>query len=147
MVPFFRLATLSLCMASISEEDLDEDLLSHTIVKDIRASLTKNGFVESETANHEMRWQDGLLYLREQIYIPDDEPLRLRILHAFHDSQTAGHLGRDKTLILIRQWFYWPKMAPFMTQYVKSCDLCGRTKSARHLPYGELQPLPAPERP
>ena len=143
MMPFFRLVTLSLCMISISEEDLDEDLLSHTIMKDICISLTKNDFIESETANHEMRWQDDLLYLREQIYIPDDESLRLWILHAFHDSQTADHLDRDKTLISIRQWFYWLKMTLFMTQYVKSCDLCDWIKSVRHLSYDELQLLSA----
>ena len=145
MMLFFKLTVLSLCVTEAGEEENSdgEFLLSHTIIKDIQVSLLQCEFSEPDTAKHEMRWQNGLLYLREQIYVPDDSALKLHILHAFHDSQTADHLGRDKTLTSIRQWFYWPDMTSLIMQYVKSCDLCDRTKSVKHLPYRELQPLPA----
>lgn len=31
-----------------------------------------------------------------------------RVIHEFHDTQTAGHPGRDETLRAIRQSFHWP---------------------------------------
>jgi hypothetical protein len=36
-------------------------------------------------------------------------------------------------------------MSCYVGQYISHCDLCLRTKVARRLPTGELQPLPIPE--
>ena len=69
--------------------------------------------------------------------------LRLWILHTFHDSQTVSHLDRDKTLTSVHWWFYWLNMTSFVTQYVKSCDLCECIKSVKHLLYDKLQLLSA----
>ena len=30
------------------------------------------------------------------IYIPDDDKLKLQVLHSWHDSPIVGHLGQDK---------------------------------------------------
>jgi hypothetical protein len=95
----------------------------------------------------EIAAQDGLIYFRNRLYIPDDEPLRLQIAESEHDSQVAGHFGQKKTLELITRNFYWPKMEDWVNQYVRSCDECQRNKSPRHARYGLLQPLnlaPAP---
>jgi len=42
------------------------------------------------------------------IWIPDNDTLRLRILRVHHDMQATGHLGRARTLELVRRNFYWP---------------------------------------
>jgi transposase InsO family protein len=91
--------------------------------------------------------QDGLIYFRNRLYIPENEPLRLQIAESEHDSQVAGHFGQKKTLELITRNFYWPNMEGWVNQYVRSCDDCQRNKSPRHARYGLLQPLdlaPAP---
>ena len=145
LVPFFKLTALSLCQTELSEvKNLNEDaLLSHTIVNDICHSLRMHGFKEAEEMSHDMRWKERLLYLGDQLYIPDNDALQLWILWAFHDSSTADHLERDKTLTSLHQWFHWSGMTSLIMQYVKSCNLCERIKLTKHLLYRELFPLPA----
>ena len=38
-------------------------------------------------------------------------------------------------------------MKKFIEHYIKSCDICSRSKPRRHLPYGLLKPLPIPSSP
>lgn len=42
----------------------------------------------------------------------------------------SGHLGVEKTVELIRDRFYWPKMGAEVAQYVKSCGRCVARKTA-----------------
>jgi hypothetical protein len=91
--------------------------------------------------------QDGLVYFRNPLCIPEDEPLCLQIVESEHDRHVAGHFGQKKTLELITWNFYWPNMEGWVNQYVHSCDDCQRKKSPRHARYGLLQRLdlaPAP---
>jgi len=71
---------------------------------------------------------DGLLCIRDRIYVPNDPELRRRIASQHHDTQVAGHPGRWKTLELISHNYWWPQMSRYIGQYVKICDPCLRTK-------------------
>ena len=95
------------------------------------------------------RWilSDGLLTCDNRIYVPDLNDLRLRILQYNHDHILSGHYGQNKTLLLIRQKYFWPNLRTTVQDYCKSCTTCMRSKSQRHKPYGELQQLPIPEKP
>ena len=64
---------------------------------------------------------------------------------AHHD--TAGHLGQEKTLNLVKRHFYWPGMVKDVEDFVRSCDICQRTKKVTQQPAGLLQPIPPPNRP
>ncbi|XP_054862316.1 uncharacterized protein LOC129347852 [Amphiprion ocellaris] len=44
------------------------------------------------------------------------------VLQSLHDE--SGHLGMDKTIELIRDRFYWPKMGAEVKQYVRNCGRC-----------------------
>lgn len=50
------------------------------------------------------------------------------VLRSLHDE--SGHLGVEKTVELIRDRFYWPKMGAEVAQYVKSCGRCVARKTA-----------------
>ena len=96
---------------------------------------------------------DGIRYLTDRngtkrIYIPEDATsLQQSILQLHHDSAAAGHLGVDKTLASILRFFYWPRIAATVRDYVSSCDDCQHNKPTNSQPAGLLQPLPIPEQP
>jgi hypothetical protein len=92
-------------------------------------------WVSHPDTKKEIAVQDGLIYIRNRLYIPDNEPLRLQIAESEHDSQVAGHFGQKKTLELITRNFYWPSMEDWVNQYVRSCDECQRNKSPCHARY------------
>ena len=73
-------------------------------------------------------------------------PIRLRLLQESHDCVVAGHPRRDRTLSNLSRHFYWPRMGLSVKDFVRSCELCQRSKSSR-VKQGLLQPLPIPDRP
>src|SRR5262245_38812989 len=93
----------------------------------------------------EWKERDGLILFRDRIYVPKNDELRRRIVAQHHDSLIAGHPGRWKTLELVSRSYWWPQMSRYIGQYCSTCDLCLRTKTQRHRPFGELQPLEIPD--
>jgi hypothetical protein len=91
--------------------------------------------------------RNNLLLYRRQIWVPDYEPLRLHLMQQHHDTPTAGHPGRSKTLEYLSRTYTWPKMRADVDRYTRNCHTCQRSKSNRHAPFGVLRPLPIPEHP
>ena len=87
-----------------------------------------------------------LLY-RGCLWVPNYEPLRLHLMQQHHDSPTAGHPGRSKTLEYLSRTYTWPQMRTDVERYIRNCHTCQRSKPTRHAPFGILRPLPIPERP
>ena len=76
-------------------------------------------------------------------------PLQLRdtLLKALHDSITAGHGGIARTYTVLRQRYFWRKMAEDCENYVKSCRKCSQRKGAREKHRAPLCPMPITEGP
>ena len=62
-----------------------------------------------------------------QLVLPESE--RARALKGLHDD--IGHLGRDRTLNLVRARFFWPKMAESVQQKVRNCEKCIKRKMVK----------------
>ena len=52
---------------------------------------------------------------------------RTREIAGCHDQ--VGHLGQDRVLDLLRDWFYWPGMHIDVVSYINSCSRCLRRRS------------------
>src|SRR5689334_20901856 len=63
----------------------------------------------------------------------------------FHDSVLmGGHSGEQRTLARLLGRYYWPKMDKDVQRYVRTCEMCQRTKVRRN-PVGFLRSLPVPD--
>jgi hypothetical protein len=91
---------------------------------------------------------DGLFRLKDRICVPHVTALRTEILHEFHDTPSAGHPGRDRTLAALAHVFWWPHMTRSVQAYVNGCAVCQRSKRGLVAQGGRtLNPLPIPPRP
>ena len=101
---------------------------------------------EDRTVKEQMvELRDGLLYQRNLLWVP--EGIGQQVLESEHDSRVAGHMGRDKTIELIRRNFWWPKMNERIIDFVRSCPDCQQNKTFCHQPYGLSSPLELPYAP
>uniref|UniRef100_A0A3B1IUI3 Gypsy retrotransposon integrase-like protein 1 n=3 Tax=Astyanax mexicanus TaxID=7994 RepID=A0A3B1IUI3_ASTMX len=60
------------------------------------------------------------------------------VLRSLHDD--FGHLGAERTTELVRDRFYWPRMALDIVNYIKTCGRCvaQKTLPRRTAPLGQL---------
>ena len=70
---------------------------------------------------------------KHQLVLPKE--FRSLALKGLHDD--IGHMGRDKTLNLVRERFFWPGMTSDVELKIRNCDRCLRRKS----PTNERAPL------
>ena len=77
--------------------------------------------------------------------IPHFADLREKLLHEFHNTPSAGHLGVNRTAKLIEKDYWWPTLRADVLSHLRSCGSCQRNKGATQRPYGVLQPLPVPD--
>ncbi|PKU69610.1 RNA-directed DNA polymerase [Dendrobium catenatum] len=89
--------------------------------------------------------KDGFLFFRTCLCIPRGS-IRLVLISECHDSGMAGHFGRDKTLSLIKEKFYWPAIHKDVNRYVRGCRICKRAKTPG-TNAGLYLPLPVPSGP
>src|ERR1700726_4351209 len=123
--------------------------------RDIRSGISLNPVIapileDLHSNSADPKWSmddDGLLHECGRIYVLDVNDLRLRVLCARHDHPLAGHFGRTKTMALVFRDYTWPKLRGFISDFCKSCTICGRVKAPWHKPYGTLKQLPIPEKP
>ncbi|KAF4476546.1 Transposon Tf2-9 polyprotein [Colletotrichum fructicola Nara gc5] len=63
----------------------------------------------------------------------------------FHARPAHGHQGITKTWKRIRQQYGEKVTRERVAKAIKDCEVCLKSKPARHQPYGMLQPLPVPQ--
>ena len=56
--------------------------------------------------------------------IPPDIKLKRHLMDIHHNHLTAGHPGRDETIKVLRQYYFWPGLAKWVEEYMQGCATC-----------------------
>ena len=89
--------------------------------------------------------RDDVLYHQQAICVV--QPLRHKVMDEAHASPYAGHRGIFATTNALERYFFWPTLRADIEKHVRECLVCQKVKYDRHKVYGQLQPLPVPDRP
>jgi transposase InsO family protein len=138
------------CQSVISGENVDwgEEQSKDPTIRRVKYILSSGVHVKPSTEKspvimllrHRKRLDviDGTLLRvtrdKKQVILPSH--LKEKILTMTHTDM--GHQGRDRTLALCQERFYWTGMAKDIQLFITSCNRCNRSK-APHLP--EKAPL------
>jgi hypothetical protein len=61
------------------------------------------------------------------------------LLKRHHDDILTDHFDVKKTVELFSRKYHWSRMIKYVKFYIKTCDICQRTKTFRHFFYDDLQ--------
>src|SRR5215813_235279 len=89
--------------------------------------------------------QEGYLFNGSRLCVPSCSMRELLVREA-HGGGLMGHFGIAKTLDMLSEHFYWPKMK---RDVVRVCDKCitSRMATSKVLPHALYTPLPVPKEP
>jgi len=107
-------------------------------------NLRKHGPRKLTDGSLEWEEDDGLVYYKGRLFIPNSGDLRTQIVKSCHDAITAGHPGKNGTIELVSRHYWWPRMTVLIAKYVAGCDRCQRYKPAVHR-VNPLQPHDVPQ--
>lgn len=85
---------------------------------------------------------EGYLFRENRLCVPNCSIRELLVREA-HSGGLMGHFGVQKTLDVLKEHFYWPKMKSDVERICSRCIGCKKAKS-KVLPQGLYTPLPTP---
>jgi hypothetical protein len=88
---------------------------------------------------------DGYLFKESKLCVPSCSMRELLVREA-HGGGLMGHFGIKKTLDILHEHFFWPKMKKDVNRICGRCITCRKAKS-KVLPHGLYTPLPVPSEP
>ena len=116
---------------------------SSDILEEIRRNNIREHEVDQTLKNENgLAWkQDGIIYIEEQIYIPNNRKIKEQILQENYNSVDVGHLGQSRMLELIKQNYWWLGIKEDVKKYVQECFKYQQNKVQHQKKSGELHPL------
>ena len=135
--------------------DIDRAVGEDATYTRVRASVSKGDTSTVDPALQRAKvhpadcWvtEKGRVMMEHRLWVPDNEPLRQRIIRSCHDPPACGHPGIATTLELVRRSYFWPRMTKDIRRFVRNCRRCRTTKSLRIKKEGLLHPMPVAEAP
>ena len=83
--------------------------------------------------------RDGILYHKNEIQeahcTQDRNTMQLVLLGLYRKQALQGchddlsHLGKGRTIDLLRDWFYWPRMMEDTVRHIRQYERCLRFKA------------------
>jgi hypothetical protein len=130
---------VTLEVGPVLEQEIRKGQLEDIEIKEIRETMEKGkapDFTEDD---------QGTIWFRNRICVPDVRDLRKTILREAHDSTHSIHPGSTKMYQDLKQRYLWYGMKRDVAAHVALCDTCHRVKAKHQRPAGLLQPLKVPE--
>jgi hypothetical protein len=72
--------------------------------------------------------EEGVLWYKGRICVPNDRELKDKILHEAHESAYSIHPGGNKMYHDLKATYWWYGMKRDVAEYVALCDTCQRVK-------------------
>jgi hypothetical protein len=89
--------------------------------------------------------EQGTIWFKDRICVPDIESLRETILKEAHDSDYSIHPGSTKMYQDLKQKYWWYGLKRDVAAHVAMCDACQRVKAKHQRSAGLLHPMKIPE--
>ena len=113
------------------------------LCQEFRKALATNVTVHDGIKLRNCRNVNGVLYMKNRLWVPESQQVKL--LQEVHDQPASGHPGKNRTIELIKRFYYWPRLEGTVGRYIRNCDPCQRSKAPRDKTNGLLVPLPVPK--
>ncbi|TFY52178.1 hypothetical protein EVJ58_g10156 [Rhodofomes roseus] len=112
------------------------------LVKEAMDALLGHGPPPAKMSLADWATDGELVWYQDAVYVPPDMDLRRRVVKLYHDLPSAGHPGIQKTTVLVKRDFWWPRMGDFIAKYVKGCATCQQMKVNTHPTSIPIIPIP-----
>ena len=85
--------------------------------------------------------ENGVLYYKGRVCVPDDNDLRKAILEEAHSGSFSIHPDSTKMYQDLKMSFWWSGMKRDVSEFVTKCLVCQRVKAEHQVPSRLLQPI------
>ncbi|WVZ57861.1 hypothetical protein U9M48_008196 [Paspalum notatum var. saurae] len=126
-----------------AEPTLEQEIREHH--KDDEKLQKIRELLKLGNAPHFQEDEQGTLWYKNRICVPNVDSIRKWILSEAHDTAYSIHSGSTKMYYDLKERFWWYGMKRAVAEYVAICDTCQRVKAEHQRPAGLLQPLKMPE--
>ena len=116
------------------------------MLKKIRKNNTREKeVVQALEKNNGLTWEeDGVAYMEERIYVPNNKEIREEILREHHDPADIEHPGQHRMMELLKRNYWWPGLKEDVKRYVQGCFKCQQNKVLHQRKASELHLLEIP---
>jgi transposase InsO family protein len=117
--------------------------VSHIVSSGVHVSAKKesNSVLQLLRQRKLLQVEDGILYRisqgKKQVVLP--QHFVNKVLGMAHTEM--GHQGRDRTLSLCQERFFWSGMAKDIQEFIQQCDRCNRAKAPNLPQKAPLKPI------
>ncbi|WVZ76435.1 hypothetical protein U9M48_024411 [Paspalum notatum var. saurae] len=115
------------------------------VVADALSRKSYVNMIKVGKAPHFREDEQGTIWYKNRICVPDVDSIRMLILSEAHDTAYSIHSGSTKMYYDLKDRFWWYGMKRAVAEYVAVRDTCQRVKAEYQRPAGLLQPLKIPE--
>ena len=85
--------------------------------------------------------ENGVLYYKDRVCVPDDNDLRKSILEQAHSGSFSIHPDSTKMYQDFKMSFRWSEMKRDVLEFITKCLVCQRVKAEHKVPFGLLQSI------